>query len=127
MVLDQRLLAEAESASARMAALEQETAAATTRYHRAIRRLHVAGSSMREIADVLHLSHQRVHQIVEATGGPPRRWKLRSTPRLPLACAFCDKTPAEVTKLVAGASAYICGDCVEGAAAFERDAGAANA
>lgn len=120
MVLDERLRAAAESASARIAALELEAAAATAGYHRAIRRLHVAGSSMREIAEALHLSHQRVHQIVEATGGPPRRWKLRSAPPRPLACTFCDKTSHEVTKLVAGAAAYICGDCIERTGSFDK-------
>ena len=121
MVLDERLLQEAESASQRIAALERETEAATTHYHRAIRRLHVAGSSMREIADALELSHQRVHQIIEAAGGPPRRWKLRRTPHGRLECSFCERTQDEVTKLVAGAAAYICGDCVDAAGAGNFD------
>ncbi len=120
MVLDERLLAEAESASARITALERETAAATSQYHRTIRRLHVAGSSMREIADALQLSHQRVHQIVDAAGGAPRRWKLRSKPPRPLVCSFCEKAKDDVTKLVAGAAAYMCGDCVEAAASFDK-------
>ena len=36
--------------------------------------------------------------------------------RLPenLACSFCLKTEEEVTKLVAGPSAYICDQCVKG-------------
>jgi hypothetical protein len=51
-------------------------------YQHAIKKLHAAGGSLREIADALELSHQRVHQIVEGPAGPPggppwagRRWK----------------------------------------------------
>lgn len=121
MVLDERLLQEARGAGERIAELERETAAATAAYHRAVRRLHVAGSSMREIADALELSHQRVHQIVEAGGGLKRRWKLRKQPG-PLICSFCDKTAEQVKKLVAGAAAYICGDCIDaaGQGGFDR-------
>jgi len=38
--------------------------------HHAIRRLHAAGGSLREIAEALGLSHQRVHQIVDTEEGP---------------------------------------------------------
>jgi ClpA/ClpB-like protein/ClpX C4-type zinc finger protein len=37
-------------------------------YHQSIRRLHATGASMRDIADALGLSHQRVHQIVNGGG-----------------------------------------------------------
>lgn len=122
MVLDERLLSEARTAAARIADLERETAAAMTHYRRAVRRLHVAGSSMREIADALQLSHQRVHQIVEASGGPRRRWKLRKRTRGPLVCSFCERGADDVPTLVAGAHAYICGDCIAaaGAGAFDK-------
>jgi hypothetical protein len=33
-------------------------------YHQSIRRMHATGASMREIAEALGLSHQRVHQII---------------------------------------------------------------
>jgi hypothetical protein len=50
-------------------------------YHHAIKKLHAAGGSLREIAEALELSHQRVHQIVEGPIGPPgrawREWKTR--------------------------------------------------
>ena len=121
MVLDERLLQEARGAGERIAQLERETAAATAAYHQAVRRLHVAGSSMREIAAALELSHQRVHQIVESGSGLKRRWKLRKQPG-PLICSFCQKPAAQVQKLVAGAAGYICGDCIDMAEAggFDR-------
>ncbi|MGH3072312.1 MAG: Clp protease N-terminal domain-containing protein [Gaiellaceae bacterium] len=63
---------------------EQERAQADL--HHAIRRLHAAGGSLREIADELGLSHQRVHQIVGADASPRRRgghhgrgWGVRFT------------------------------------------------
>jgi hypothetical protein len=121
MVLDERLLGEARAAAARIADLERETAAATAHYHRAVRRLHIAGSSMREIGDAMRLSHQRVHQIVEASAGPPRRWKLRKRARGPLMCSFCERSSDEVNKLVAGAGAYICGVCIQSADTGEFD------
>lgn len=31
----------------------------------------------------------------------------------PVACAFCEKTQAEVRKLIAGPSCYICNECIE--------------
>jgi hypothetical protein len=119
MVLDERLLQEARGAGERIAELEHETATATAAYHRAVRRLHVAGSSMREIAEALELSHQRVHQIVEESGTLKRRWKLRRDAG-PLVCSFCEKTAGEVNALVAGAAGYICGDCVDEAESFDR-------
>jgi predicted transcriptional regulator len=43
-------------------------------YHEAVLELHRGGTPLREIAQQLGLSHQRVHQIV--SGEPPRRSKL---------------------------------------------------
>jgi hypothetical protein len=64
--------------------LESQTAHARVDYHHAIKKLHAEGGSLREIAEALDLSHQRVHQIVEGPAGPPggppwggRRWKHR--------------------------------------------------
>jgi len=126
MVLDERLMTEARAAAARIADLERETASAITQYHRAVRRLYVAGSSMREIADALQLSHQRVHQMIERFGGPRRRWKLGKRARGPAACSFCERKGDEVTTLVAGPDAYICAECIEsaGAGSFDKVHGA---
>lgn len=52
---------------------ERDLDLARADYHDAIRRLHAAGGSMREIADELGLSHQRVHQIVDEAGASSAR------------------------------------------------------
>src|SRR4051794_33524683 len=68
MTLDEQVLAEAKEIRGRLIDLETQTAHARVDYHAAIKKLQAAGGSLREIAEVLELSHQRVHQIVE---GPP--------------------------------------------------------
>ena len=65
MTLDDKTLEEARALRARQLELQHDADRAKLDYHHAIRRLHAAGGSMREIAEVLGLSHQRVHQIVE--------------------------------------------------------------
>ncbi|HZQ16952.1 MAG TPA: Clp protease N-terminal domain-containing protein [Gaiellaceae bacterium] len=65
MTLDEQVLAEAREVRQRLVDLESQTAHARVDYHHAIKKLHAAGGSLREIADALELSHQRVHQIVE--------------------------------------------------------------
>jgi ClpA/ClpB-like protein len=69
MTLDEKVLDEAREARQRLVDLESQTAHARVDYHHAIKKLHAAGGSLREIAEALELSHQRVHQIVE--GAPP--------------------------------------------------------
>ena len=70
MTLDEKVLDRGEARSRqRLVDLESQTAHARIDYHHAIKKLHAAGGSLREIAEALELSHQRVHQIVE---GPPR-------------------------------------------------------
>src|SRR6185503_12261846 len=71
MTLDEQVLAEAREVRQRLVDLESETAHARVDYHHAIKKLHAAGGSLREIAEALELSHQRVHQIVEGPGGMP--------------------------------------------------------
>ncbi len=81
MTLDEQVLAEAREVRQRLVDLESQTAHARVDYHHAIKKLHAAGGSLREIADALELSHQRVHQIVEGPVGPAippwvgRSWK----------------------------------------------------
>ena len=60
---------------------ERDAETARADFHRAVRRLHLHGASLRELAASLGLSHQRVHQIVESAGGS-RRW-LAPRPRPP--------------------------------------------
>ena len=70
MALDDEILHEASEARDRLIAAQHEVDAARGDYHHAIRRLCAAGGSMREIAEALGLSHQRVHQIVEEETRP---------------------------------------------------------
>lgn len=65
MTLDEPTLTEARELRSRLLELQHDADRAKLDYHHAIRRLHAAGGSMREIAEALDLSHQRVHQIVE--------------------------------------------------------------
>jgi hypothetical protein len=71
MTLDEQILAEAKEVRQHLVDLESQTAHARVDYHHAIKKLHAAGGSLREIADALELSHQRVHQIVDGPAGPP--------------------------------------------------------
>ena len=71
MTLDEQVLTEARDVRQRLVDLETQTAHARVDYHHAIKKLHAAGGSLREIAEALELSHQRVHQIVEGPAGVP--------------------------------------------------------
>ena len=70
MTLDEQILAEAKEVRSRLVDLEGQTAHARVDYHHAIKKLHAAGGSLREIAEALELSHQRVHQIVDDSPRP---------------------------------------------------------
>jgi len=63
--LDPSLLQSAKSSRERLVDAQHEADAARADYQHAIRKLHAGGGSMREIAEALGLSHQRVHQIVD--------------------------------------------------------------
>ena len=117
--MDQKLLAAARQAQEQLVEADHAAEVARAQFHRAVRRLHLIGASLRELAAVLHLSHQRVHQIVETAGGA-RRWGRRG--RLPpdLACSFCGRRQRKARKLVAGPGVYICEPCVELAEAVIR-------
>jgi hypothetical protein len=65
MTLDEAILTEAREFRSRLLELQHDADRAKLDFHHGIRRLHAAGGSMREIAEALDLSHQRVHQIVE--------------------------------------------------------------
>jgi hypothetical protein len=78
-------------------------------------RLHAAGGSLREIAEALRLSHQRVHQIIEEAAEPlRRRWRrevqLLSGPVGP--CSFCGRPRDVCARLIAGPGVFICDRCV---------------
>ena len=71
MTLDEQILAEAKEVRQHLVDLETQTAHTRVDYHAAIKKLHAAGGSLREIAEALELSHQRVHQIVDGPAGLP--------------------------------------------------------
>jgi hypothetical protein len=125
-MLDPELCDRARSAGQRLAAAEQQVLVCRADYHTAIRRLHLGGASLREVADALSLSHQRVQQIVDSAGGSwwSRVWRTRNATR-DLVCTWCDRPSSEVSKLIAGPDVFICESCIEAAERAMRGAGGA--
>jgi hypothetical protein len=116
MTLDEELLQKAQESGRQLAESERRALLARAEYHTAVRRLHLAGASLREIGQALALSHQRVQQIVDAAGGSwwRRVWGNRNVKR-DAVCSFCGHPPSEVAKLIAGPNVFICDGCVAGA------------
>jgi hypothetical protein len=115
MVVDPNLLEKARCAAAQLAEAERNVLVSRGEYHAAVRRLHLGGASLREIAEALSLSHQRVQQIVHAAGGSwwRRMWRARNA-RAAI-CTWCERPPSEVAKLVAGPDVFICDGCITAA------------
>jgi len=113
MTIDGKLLEKTREDGARLADAERQVLFARAEYHTAVRRLHLAGASLRELADALGLSHQRVQQIVQGAGGTwwRRAWRSRNNPR-DAVCTWCGRPPSEVSKLVAGPNVFICDGCL---------------
>ena len=114
MSLDEELVREAEAARARLLEAQHAAEQARADYHHAIRRLHAAGGSLREIAEVLRLSHQRVHQIIDEAAEPTRPWWRRRGQgwRGPAgSCSFCGRSRGEGARLIAGPGVFICDRC----------------
>src|SRR5262245_38761851 len=111
--INDQLLNKARAAATRLAHAEGEVEAARAEYHAVVRRIHLAGAPLREIAQELGLSHQRVQQIVDAAGGSwwRRIWRSRNVTR-GLACTFCGHSADRVAKLIAGPKVFICSSCV---------------
>ena len=109
MPLDDVILREARQTRDRLIGLEREADLARVSYQHAIRRLHAGGASLREIADALGLSYQRVHQIVDVAAG---KGSIRSSAAKPMRCSFCDRSQAEARKLIGGPGVAICDSCV---------------
>jgi hypothetical protein len=125
--VDEDLLDRARGAGARLQAAERDALLARADYHAAIRRLHLSGATLREIAAALALSHQRVQQIVNAAGGSwwTRAWRTRKLGPEAV-CTWCARSPSEVSKLIAGPKVFVCDRCAAAAAAtLSRDRAAA--
>jgi hypothetical protein len=106
---DQNLLLTVHEREARIKELEFELGKAKEDYHESVREMHIQGMSLREIASLLKLSHQRVHQIVESQN---HTWRFCLRPVNPkLVCSFCDSPSSQVEKLVAGPNVFMCNDC----------------
>lgn len=73
MTLNKDALERAQAARDRLVDLQHRAEVARVDYHHTIRQLHARGGSLREIAESLGLSHQRVHQIVEPVDGSSGR------------------------------------------------------
>jgi hypothetical protein len=71
MTLDEEVLTQTKEIREQLLSAERELEHLRADYHHSIRLLHARGGNMREIADALLLSHQRVHQIVGAGDGEP--------------------------------------------------------
>ena len=113
MSIDEALLARARQQAEKLAEAERQVLVARGEYHVAVRRLHLAGASLRDVAQALNVSHQRVQQMVDAAGGSwwQRAWGSRK--RRAAVCTFCERPPSEVAKLIAGPDVFICDGCVE--------------
>jgi hypothetical protein len=113
MAINERSLAKARDAGAKLAEAEHQTQLARSEYHTMVRRIHLAGASLREIAQALELSHQRVHQMVGVAGGSwwQRIWHSRNI-KGNLVCTFCGRPEKQLAKLIAGPKVFICDACV---------------
>src|SRR5215472_5921014 len=98
MPLDADLLSQARTAEARVIDAEHDAEVARAEFGRAVRRLQLAGGSLREIA--------------ESAGGS-RSWrKRRAGPGELVSCSFCGKHQKQIKKLIAGPGVYICNECI---------------
>jgi ClpX C4-type zinc finger len=129
MTLDPQLVRDAERAREHLVVSQHAAERARADYHHAIRRLHAAGGSLREIAEALHLSHQRVHQIIGEAAEPARPWwrrRGRGWRRPAGPCSFCGRVREECAKLIAGPGVFICDRCVADASRLAAGAAVAD-
>jgi ClpX C4-type zinc finger len=107
MTVDERLAGQAREAAQRITGRQHDLDAARADFQRSVRALYLDGGSLREIADVLGLSHQRVHQLLDLPVQRKRRGRKSQ-----LTCAFCARERTAVRKLIMGPGVGICNDCV---------------
>lgn len=124
VTIERELLDQARAARTASEDADRQALLARADYHAAIRRLHLAGASVRDLAQALSLSHQRVQQIVTGAGGSwwRRGWRARTTPDA--ICTWCSRPPSQVSKLIAGPKVYVCDACVAAAETTVADTSA---
>lgn len=132
MAVDEELLAAARAAQARVVDSERAVELARAEFRYGVRKLHLAGASLREIGDALNLSHQRVHQLVEEAEGSGRGWRSFTSrgdrpKRGELTCSFCGVPQKESGKLIAGPGYVAICDACAGKAGQVLATGAATA
>jgi hypothetical protein len=108
--LDEAILREAREARDRLIRFEREADLARVGYQHAIRRLHAGGASLREIADALGVSYQRVHQIVDVSTG---KGALKAPGNIAMSCSFCGRSREQASRIIAGPGVMICDGCVD--------------
>jgi hypothetical protein len=112
MVLDPKLLGNAQAAEQRLATAERLVEGARSDLNKEVRRMRAAGGTLREVAAALGLSEQRVRQTVNG-GGRDRPQRTMGDPGdNTVSCAFCGRPNDEVDHMLAGNEAYVCSDCV---------------
>jgi hypothetical protein len=109
MPVDQALLLQATRARDGFVAAQHEADRAQVSYQHAIRTLHASGASLREIADALGLSYQRVHQIVDPSSG---KGALKDATGAAV-CAFCGREHIDAGRVIGGPGLFICERCVD--------------
>jgi len=102
--LQELLLAEAREAEAELTHAEAAAELAKVRFRQSLGRLHEGGASTREIARAFKISHQRVHQLIDARSWP---------------CTFCAESQGASARFVAGPGVRICHACIIRAGAAE--------
>ncbi len=113
MTINQQLLKKARAAADRLADAERRVQAARADYHAIVRRMHLAGSPLREMAHALGLSHQRIQQMIGGAGGSwwQKVWRTRNL-KGNLACTYCRRPQDKVARLIAGPKVFICDACI---------------
>lgn len=111
MAIDERLVREARAAAEHITHRQHDLDAARGAFQRAVRALYLDGGSLREIADELGISHQRVHQLLDLSTAPAAN---------ELTCTFCDRPQSALRKLIMGPGVGICDDCTAPATTVVR-------
>lgn len=94
--------------------VQREAFEARAELEECVASLHRSGASLREIAEALDLSHQRIHQLLATEPGFLARLLRRpGPPRRAAKCSFCGTAQAEAERLIAGPGVYICQRCLE--------------